>query len=89
MLIFSHTLLQAFYASARPIDGAGGIMFLGCPSLCACIIARVCVKRHSLTSLLSFSSLFGNYCLPFDCSRHNFEFFFNFKVVNHRAGIHG
>jgi len=28
--------LIILYASNRPTDGAGGIMFSGCPSLCAC-----------------------------------------------------
>ena len=28
------------YTSARPMNGAEGIMFTGCPSLCACVPGR-------------------------------------------------
>ena len=36
------TVLQiTSYASAHTLDGAGDIMFSGCPSVCACVRARV------------------------------------------------
>ena len=44
----------AFYVSTRPIDGAGGIMFLGCPSICAHV--SLLKLRHSLTGLSSTPS---------------------------------
>ena len=31
------------------IDGAGGIMFLGRPSVCACVLACIPRRRHFLT----------------------------------------
>ena len=47
-----------FSASACPIDGAGYIMFSGCPSVCACVLACVPRLRHSPTGLPSNSSYF-------------------------------
>jgi len=32
---------DCYYASVRPIDGAGGIMFSGCMSVCACVSPSV------------------------------------------------
>ena len=43
------------YASACPIDEAGGAMFWGCLSICACVPGR----RNSLTRLPSTSSFFS------------------------------
>ena len=43
-----------YLSSVHPIDGAGGIMFLGCPSVCACVHAYVWARQtYSLTSLTS------------------------------------
>ena len=50
--------VSRFYASVHPIDWAGGIMFLGCPSVCACVLyVHVSVNaRLEAFSLLSISS---------------------------------
>jgi len=29
-----------YYASVRPVDGVGGIMSMGCPSVCACVFSN-------------------------------------------------
>jgi len=37
--------ITSFYASSRPINGTGGIMFSGCPSVCACVCLRALSDR--------------------------------------------
>ena len=44
---------QYYYAFVQPIDGAGGIMFSDCPSVCACICTYVHARVEAFCSWLA------------------------------------
>jgi len=54
-----HKYIVPVPSFARPIDGAGGIMFSGCPSVYACVPAGGGILRLARRRLL----IFGNFYL--------------------------
>ena len=57
------------YASAHPIDGAGGSMFRGCPCVRACIQAWG--RRHYPTGFPLTASFFPSFCRHFSRLLYN------------------
>jgi len=61
-LIMSLVVCSYFYAVTHFTDGAGGIMFSGCPSVHVCMHECMLGQRHYLTGLPSTASFICCWC---------------------------